>query len=105
NLQRLRTNKAQDGPSVEDRPPKAAGDFLPQHSLDRTQSSGLWIFSSLIDFSRCLCRILACLDIPAVFWLSGTLLAVFWLSRTSRPFSGFMGHSCHLAFSDIPAVF
>ncbi|MQM04526.1 hypothetical protein Taro_037325 [Colocasia esculenta] len=40
NLQHLRTNKAQDGPSTEDRPPNAAGDFLLQHSLGGTPSSG-----------------------------------------------------------------
>ncbi|MQM01198.1 hypothetical protein Taro_033951 [Colocasia esculenta] len=35
----------------------------------------------------------------------GDAYAVPWYAWTSRPFSGFMGHSCHLVFSDIPTVF
>ncbi|MQM01946.1 hypothetical protein Taro_034704 [Colocasia esculenta] len=202
NLQRLRTNKAQDGPSAEDRPPKVAGDFLPQHSLDGTQSSGVrqtervwamhersfsrvysrglecclssfffspgalvmgeWplfigvlasgsfitssepvylrcselvnpgdfhetsrslfnlpgIFGSILTFlggSRCLCRILVCLNIPAFFFLAfwdiiGRFLAfsdiptVFWLYGTFQSF-GFLGHPGRfLALWDVPVI-
>ncbi|MQL86110.1 hypothetical protein Taro_018648, partial [Colocasia esculenta] len=84
-------------------------------------SERLWVFSSLIDFSRHFCHFLAFWDIPAIFWLSHTLLpfpgflghpchfltfpdisVISWLSGTFLPFSGFLGHLCHfLAFWDI----
>ncbi|MQL91066.1 hypothetical protein Taro_023670 [Colocasia esculenta] len=40
-------------------------------------------------------RFLAFSDVPTVFWLYGTFLS-FGFSRTSRPFSDFMGRSSHL---------
>ncbi|MQL70766.1 hypothetical protein Taro_003085, partial [Colocasia esculenta] len=109
NLQRLRANKAQ-----EDRPPKATGDFLPQHSLDGTQSSGVrqtervWAmhvrsFSRVYSrgFRCCFVppdipavflpfwdiagRFLAFLDIPAVFWLYGAFLTPLESGFKSRP--------------------